>query len=275
MSNLTIVAYPPVNQLKRYVRRILITLGNEQTNEIVPIGPTGFAYLTYSRYPIVLHYSYQVITSNEQLYLTGQIKEEQPFFKVRGKFFHVGLELMPAAPWYLFNVSGKDLVDRGLVFSQLYPELSRDFRIINAAVKDPEATAGALQQLLIDLLPQINPPIRYIDDALTMIDQQSGNLDLSELLQSLNISERHFRRQFNKVVGIGAKQYCKIIQFNTVFDAIRKGNKDKLYDLALLNGYYDHAHFINDFKTYLGQSPRHFLKSEYPFLKNYLGTFKP
>ncbi len=275
MSNLNIAISPPVDQLKEYVRRVLVTIGNEHTHERMPIGPTGFAYFTYSRYPIVLHYNKEVIRSGEQLYLTGQIRDEQPFFDVQGKFFHVGLELMPSAPWYLFGIPGERLVDSGMVFSQLQPSLADNFRKANAKEEDPGVIAGSLQQILIDLLPRSNPPIPYVEKALDMIYSRSGNLEVGEIIDAIHISGRHFRRRFSKVIGIGAKQYCKIIQFNTVFEAIQTGNEGMLYDLALKNGYYDHSHFINDFKAYLGNSPRQFLQSDHSFLKNYLGSGPP
>ena len=275
VSNLRVSIFSPVDQLKDYVRRVLVTVGNEQTHEIMPIGPTGFPYFTYSRYPIVLHYRKEVIRSGEQLYISGQIRGEQPFFDVQGEFFHVGLELMPAVPWYLFHIPGERLVDTGLVFSQLQPSIADDFKKVNKNEKDPKAIAGSLQQILIDLLPPSNPPILYIEKALDMIYSRSGNLTVGEIIDALHISGRHFRRQFSKVIGIGAKQYCKIIQFNTVFEAIQTGNERMLYDLALKHGYYDHSHFINDFKVYLGNSPRQFLQSDYSFLKNYLGSGPP
>jgi AraC-like DNA-binding protein len=78
---------------------------------------------------------------------------------------------------------------------------------------------------------------------------------------------------FGKIVGLSPKQYCKVIQFNAVFDAINKGNAKEIHDLALKHGYYDQAHFIHDFKMRLGQSPQAFFKSRHYFLRHYLGSF--
>lgn len=250
-----------------------MTLGDEQTDENIPIGPTGFAYFTYSRYPIILHYSRKVIRSGEQLYLTGQISDEQPWFEVRGKFFHVGLELFPSSMWYFFGVPGKDMLDTGMTLSQIKPALSDKLKKRLERLEDPEEVARNLQQVLIDLLPLSRPHIPYIDKALEVIYSQSGIVEIRELISELKVSERHFRRQFKMVVGIGAKQYCKIIQFNSVFEAIKTRDDAKLTELALMNGYYDQSHFIHDFKNNLGLSPRNFLLSEHSFLRNYLGTF--
>jgi len=117
-------------------------------------------------------------------------------------------------------------------------------------------------------------PIKYLEDTLDLIYLRNGDIAVSELCSAVGMSERHLRRQFKIITGVSPKNYCKILQFNAVFDALKTGNKETLYDLALMNGYYDQAHFINDFKAYLGNSPRGFLRSEHSFLKSYLGSFR-
>ena len=273
MSSIKLSVYPPKEKLKPYVRRILVTLGDENTHETVPIGPTGFSYITYSRYPILLHYSKWDAESHAQLYLAGQIHDEQPYFTVKGKFFHIGLEALPTLPYYLFGVAGEDLVDTGMTIGQLNPEFTDEFLRNSADEPDPQKVVEIFQEHMIHYLPVIEP-IDFLEDALGLIYSRHGNIEISELYQAAGLSERHLRRQFKKLVGLSPKQYCKIIQFNAVFEAIQTDNENALYELALEHGYYDHAHFINEFKAHLGKSPRDFLRSEHGFLKSYLGTFR-
>lgn len=273
MSSIKLSVYPPKEELRPYVRRILVTLGDENTNETIPIGPTGFSYITYSRYPILLHYSNWNAESHAQLYLAGQIHDEQPYFTVKGKFFHIGLEVIPTLPYYLFGVAGEDLVDTGMIIEQLNPEFTGEFLRKSADESDPLKVVEKFQEHMIKYLPAIEP-IGFLEDALGLIYRRHGNIDISELNQAAGLSGRHLRRQFKKLVGLSPKQYCKIIQFNSVFEAIQTDNENALYELALENGYFDHAHFINEFKVHLGKSPRDFLRSEHGFLKTYLGTFK-
>lgn len=273
MSYIELSVYQPNEELSPFVRRVLITVGDQSTDEIIPIRPTGFSYITYSRYPVHLHYSDRIIQSHAQLYLAGQINEEQPFFKVKGMFFHIGLEVLPSLPYYLFGVAGEDLTDTGMTVQELNPEFTESFLVKASVEPDPIKVAALLQKHFTGLLADIQP-LNYLEDVLQLIYTRQGNIGMSELNQTAGLSDRHLRRQFKKIVGLSPKQYCKIIQFNSVFEAIQSGNEDTLYDLALENGYYDHAHFINEFKTYLSNSPRDFLKSKHHFLTSYLGTFK-
>lgn len=272
MSNLKLSVHAPDAQLNPYARRMLITLGDEDTDEHVPIGPTGYSYITYSRFPITLHYRNRVIESDEQFFLVGQIEDEQPYFSVQGNFFHIGLEIIPSLPYYLFGVPGKDLLDTGMLLSELDADFAGKFLEAANKEEDPLRVALLLQEQIICNLPEIKP-IEYIEEALKLIYEANGNIEITSLTSAVGVSDRHFRRQFKHIIGLNPKQYCKIIQFNAVFEAIQTNNEKALYDLALMNGYYDHAHFINDFKVHLGKSPRNFLKSEHSFLKSYLGTF--
>jgi len=192
---------------------------------------------------------------------------------VKGPFFHIGLEVLPSLPYYLFGVKGEDLVDTGLIVKQLNPEFTYKFLFKASNEPDPLKVAALFQYHFTGLLADIKP-LNYLEDVLELIYARHGNIDMSVLNQKSGMSDRHLRRQFKKIVGLPPKQYCKIIQFNAVFEAIQTDNENALYDLALENGYYDHAHFINEFKTYLSDSPRDFLKSEHRFLKSYLGDFK-
>lgn len=273
MTNLKLRIYAPNEQLKPFVRRVLITLGGENTNENVPIGPTGFSYITYSRYPITLHYHDRTVESDEKLYLVGQLEKEQPYFTVKGNFFHIGLEILPSLPYYLFRVEGKDLVDTGMSIMQLNPEFAGEFLNHAETEPDPDKVAQLLQEHTLNFLQAVKP-IKQLEEILKIIYKYHGNIVIDELKQSIGWSDRHIRRQFKKIIGLNPKQYCKIIQFNAVFEAIKTDNEKMIYDLALENGYYDHAHFINDFKTHLGKSPRNFLKSEHSFLKSYLGKVR-
>jgi AraC-like DNA-binding protein len=160
-----------------------------------------------------------------------------------------------------------------MLITKLNPEFAGKFLEDSANHTDPLIVAELLQHYMMKYLPAVEP-IKYLEDALHLVYARHGNIEITELRQSIGMSERHFRRQFKRIIGLNPKKYCKIIQFNAVFEAIQTGNEKTLYDLALTNGYYDHAHFINDFKAYLGKSPRNFLRSEHSFLKTYLGTFR-
>jgi len=268
-QDLNIKAISPGENLKKIIRRILITTYEGDTKKILPIGQTGFSYFTYSRFPVKLIFSDKKIESDKQLYLAGQLVDEQPYFEIEGAFFQVGLEMLPTAPSYFFGVDA--LVDGGVILDDIDKELSDNFREKYAAEENPEEVARGLEKVIENKLLNIDRN-EDLDKALDIIYQKSGHIEISVLAEQVLISERHLRRIFKNIIGLSPKRYCKIIQFNTAFEALQTGDEKAIFDQALKSGYYDQAHFINDFKAMLGQTPINFLKSDHQFLKQYLGS---
>jgi len=270
-SNLQHSILQPRNELKQYVRRILITQGDENTDEIMPIVPTGFAYFTYSRYPLLFNYNELKISTNDKYYLVGQLEHEKPAFSIKGKFFHVGLELYPLVPFYAFGITGEKLTDTGLFSDPLYELVGRDTIDRIEMLDSAEIVAEKLQLILLDLLKEHSRQF-LLEKSLEEIYASRGNIPVNELAKRLDISERSLRRQFKEYVGIGIKKYEKTIQFNSVFETISNGNHEEIYRMALEYGFYDHAHFINLFTELLGTSPQKFINNPDDFLLTYLAN---
>jgi AraC-like DNA-binding protein len=76
----------------------------------------------------------------------------------------------------------------------------------------------------------------------------------SEVVDQIGISQRHFTRVFHDVVGLTPKLFHRVQRFQKVLRLIANG-RPAWIEIALACGYYDQAHFINDFKTFSGFEP--------------------
>jgi len=57
------------------------------------------------------------------------------------------------------------------------------------------------------------------------------------------------------------KQFARIVRFNTAVKHLKSIAKNTiLTDIAIQFGYFDRAHFINDFKALCGESPLAYYK---------------
>jgi len=72
----------------------------------------------------------------------------------------------------------------------------------------------------------------------------------------LDVSPRTVHRWFIDEIGISPKKMVKIVRFHHGLDHLLSGKKRFFYDL----GYFDQAHFINEFKGFTGKSPEQFTK---------------
>jgi AraC-like DNA-binding protein len=101
----------------------------------------------------------------------------------------------------------------------------------------------------------------YLVDIL--IDKQAKKyfklLQLIEELESdvhtIYNSYKTLSRLFQEVIGISPKEYVQIKRINKSLALFASTKDIKSQDLADQLGYYDSAHFINEFKKYTGKTP--------------------
>jgi Helix-turn-helix domain len=74
---------------------------------------------------------------------------------------------------------------------------------------------------------------------------------------------------FRENVGLTPKGFLKIIRFQKAIQEIASAKQTNWTSIALESGYYDQAHFINDFKTFSGFTPKQYVQKQYEHL-NYI-----
>jgi len=67
-------------------------------------------------------------------------------------------------------------------------------------------------------------------------------------------SERYIEKSFLEYVGLTPKNYFTVQRFNKSLELIQSSS-ETLTSIALECGYYDQAHFINEFKSYTALTP--------------------
>jgi AraC-like DNA-binding protein len=146
-------------------------------------------------------------------------------------------------------------------FQKIYPL----WRLLKKT-KSTENRIGCFAEF-INRLP--NTP--YINDELDIIYnnilKRSVTIPLAELLQESPINKRSLRRNFIKRVGLSPKTLSRIVRVNYVWNEIKSNNSIDFQRLIFDGGFYDQAHFINDFKLITGESPNHFFKRDLQVVK--------
>lgn len=84
-----------------------------------------------------------------------------------------------------------------------------------------------------------------------------------QVADSMGFSHKHFIELFRSAVGLTPKRFCRVRRFHQALVDIR-GNRDVDWaGVAAAAGYYDQAHFVNDFRAFSGLKPSEYLVRRY------------
>jgi AraC-like DNA-binding protein len=102
-----------------------------------------------------------------------------------------------------------------------------------------------------------NPAVEF---ALDEIIRQPDQINLARLNQDIGYSQKHFISMFKRQVGIAPKAYLKIIRFQKAIGEIERRQAVNWSTISQDCGFYDQAHFINDFKFFSGFTPAEYVR---------------
>ncbi len=105
----------------------------------------------------------------------------------------------------------------------------------------------------------LNPCVEF---ALSEIIRQPEQISLRNLSQKIGYSQKHFILMFKKQVGITPKNYLRIMRFQKAINDIGTQSDVDWNLISLDCGFYDQAHFINDFKEFSGFTPEVYLRQK-------------
>lgn len=102
-----------------------------------------------------------------------------------------------------------------------------------------------------------NPCIAF---AVNEMIERPDSLSIARMNNKIGYSQKHFAEMFRRSVGVTPKAYSKIMRFQKAIRAIDAADQIDWQRIALDCGFYDQAHFINDFKHFSGFTPEQYSK---------------
>ena len=182
-------------------------------------------------------------------------------FLPRGAFRMIIFYFYPHIVKSLYGLNSSEVTDTCLDLSLIRtPTLMESIHKLQdtqSAVQQVEIISSYLTRIILAGKTKVDATVQY---AINHIVKNSGQTRLKELRTWLKVSERTFERKFEHHVGVNAKLFARICQFQSSLSQLHKKDFSKLSDLAYDNGYADQSHFIRSFKELTGLSPLEFKK---------------
>jgi AraC-like DNA-binding protein len=116
-----------------------------------------------------------------------------------------------------------------------------------------------LESFLIKRLIHSNE-FERVEHALKIIENSKGLIKAQDIAHDVCLGIKQFERTFSKYVGVNPKKFASIVRLQNVIQ-MKSKNKKSMSQLAYDNGYYDQSHFIHDFKSLTGLTPKAFFNT--------------
>lgn len=81
------------------------------------------------------------------------------------------------------------------------------------------------------------------------------DIRVEDLAATHHLAPRTLQRLFRRYVGVSPKWVLKRLRIHKAVERLASAASPAWTELALDLGYYDHAHFIRDFRLVVGRSP--------------------
>lgn len=177
-----------------------------------------------------------------------------------GKTRTLGVRFYAYGAYPFLRSSLKEFTNRTVDMKSLYGNLASEL-VEQANSLPPLAAFRGLESFLISRLSVNHIDDKHIRGAIRFLFQQKGAVDIAGLAGYVNLSTRTLERKFEEVVGYSPKAFARVARFDHIKDEMMFNPALSLTDLAYRYGYFDQAHFIQDFKQFAGKTPSMFVES--------------
>ena len=172
----------------------------------------------------------------------------------------IGMVFEPGA----FPVFAGDAADlfsnRTVDLEEIWGVQARTLRDRLREIATPAGKLSCLEALLADRLNLMfaRRAVKVhgaVDFALTRFGRAPCVATVAEVAKSTGWSERRFSQVFREQVGLSPKVWCRVQRFQLAVQRLHAGADVRWSELALDCGFYDQAHFANEFRAFSGIDP--------------------
>ena len=167
------------------------------------------------------------------------------------------MRFRPAMSQAFLPVRGLDITDQSLSLSDFW---GADARRLVEQVSEAQSPAQCIHLFETRLR---NPgDITVVQRLCAAIVEQAGQVRIDDLAFQAGLSARQLRRLFLEQLGLSPKHFCRVIRFRNSLSRVPQVGRGEWAQIALDCGYYDQAHFINEFREFSGYTPGEFIALE-------------
>jgi AraC-like DNA-binding protein len=246
----------PTDQLKPFINSYNILIWEKNSPNIyLPAWTNNFLFFKYGDNSDVELQNGKYLTGYDTM-VTGCMTYALRFVDKHISAAMIAVEFKPLSLYYFLKKDISFLTNLSHYGDDIFPGASH---VMNE-IKKTEVLKERID-LIDKFLTKHFHNIQYIknsmiDDFFQCFDDSildEKNLSIQSLADNHGISEKQYRRIFQKMIGITPKLYYRIKRLEYILQELHN-EPDQKY-LNILRGYVDQSHFIKDFVRFTGQKP--------------------
>jgi AraC-like DNA-binding protein len=252
----------PCPALRPYVRLIWL-LEIEEPIEFGPperVTPDGLVELVFHyRTPVSCRYEGEKFARQYRSAAVSQTRRYLEFCPEAATGL-ISVRFQPWGAYHFFRAPVAEFADRQFPCEALWGQSALEIEEKLAEAADDEARIALIENFLLAQLayhskPDIEPLVRAIWN-------RKGQISVPGLCREIGVGQRTLQRVFARALGTSPKRFTRLSRFLHACNLLRSGGVENLAEAGLVCGYYDQSHFISDFRSYAGMTPRQFLMRE-------------
>src|SRR5579862_1291348 len=189
-----------------------------------------------------------ILFTGGDLHVVGAMTRYQDYQRPPGGRV-TGVRFRPGAWPGHFGIPGHRITDTILPLEDLWGVRARRLR-------ERVGSANSLEQCaaLVEHSMHRREKATPVERAIRWMEQRHGVVSIDQVAGHCGLSPRQFRRLCLDQSGLTPKFLARVLRFRHAVSRLAS-SKANGADLALDCGYYDQAHFINEFRTFSGRTP--------------------
>lgn len=170
-------------------------------------------------------------------------------FPLRDGEVLVGVRFHPGMWTATLGVPGDRVIDEIVPLEDLWGSRAKELLDRLAGASSLEQSAGLFEAVV----PSVGNPGR-VERALAWMAHRHGSVSIDEVADQAGFSVRQFRRVCLQQTGLTPKFLARVLRFRHALSRLHHC-PGEFAEFALDCGYYDQAHFINEFRQLSGWTP--------------------
>lgn len=223
------------------------------------IAPDGIMEMVFHyRVPMEVRFAQEPFALQPRSSVVSQTRR---FLEIQpgGPIGFISVRFNPWGAYHFFEPPVSELADQLVSAEDLWGRVVGELEEGLAEAGSIRERVTLVERFLLEQLERHQK--RNVESLVREVWKRKGQVKMAALCQELGLTERTLQRDFRNAIGMSPKGFARLTRFLHACAVLRRAGQISLTQVAYECGYYDQAHFIDDFKAFSGMTPGQFLGS--------------